>query len=130
MLRFVNNYFSHRDDRGSIQGLINEGIWKELNLVTSEAGAVRGDHYHKKTQELFIILEGTIEVCTQKVDQGNLVGERSVYHVKTGDVFWIAPLTNHTFVPLKYSKWINALSEPINKEKPDIYRIKPKHTEK
>ena len=123
MLYFIDNYIAHTDDRGSIQGLVNQGIWKELNLITSEAGIVRGNHYHKKTRELFIILEGVIEVHTQKVSHGSLIGEISIYSVETGDVFWIDPLTNHTFIPKIFSKWINALSEPINKENPDFYRI-------
>lgn len=130
MLYFVDNYFAHTDDRGSIRGLINRGIWKELNLITSEAGVVRGNHYHKRTQELFIILEGVIEVHTQKVNHENLAGEISVYSVRAGDVFWIDPLTNHTFIPKTYSKWINALSEPIDRDNPDFYRITLSHARK
>jgi dTDP-4-dehydrorhamnose 3,5-epimerase-like enzyme len=123
MLRFVNRYFEHTDERGSIQGLINRGNWQELNLITSEAGVVRGNHYHKNTQELFIILEGDIEVRTQAVSEGNLVGDKSVYQVKVGDVFWVDPMTNHIFVPQTCSKWLNALSKPVDKDHPDFYRI-------
>lgn len=130
MLYFVDNYFAHTDDRGSIRGLINQGIWKELNLITSEAGVVRGNHYHKRTQELFIILEGVIEVHTQRVNHEDLAGEISVYSVRAGDVFWIDPLTNHTFIPKTYSKWINVLSEPIDRDNPDFYRITLSHARK
>lgn len=127
MLRFVNKYFVHTDERGSILGLINQGSWKELNLITSDVGVVRGNHYHKKTQELFIILEGEIEVKTQKVKNNHLDGEISVHTVQVEDVFWIEPMTNHIFIPQKCSKWINALSEPIDNKHPDFYRIEDGH---
>ena len=127
MLQFVNRYFVHNDERGSIQGLINQGNWRELNFIISDAGVVRGNHYHKKTQELFIILEGEIEVRTQAVREGKLVGDLSVHQVKAGDVFWVEPMTNHIFTPHKSSKWINALSEPVDNEHPDFYRIEHHH---
>jgi dTDP-4-dehydrorhamnose 3,5-epimerase-like enzyme len=127
MLRFVNRYFVHTDERGSIEGLINQGTWKELNIISSDAGVVRGNHYHKNTRELFIILEGEIEVRTQRVSNGHPAGTLSVYHVKAGDVFLVEPMTNHVFTPRAFSKWINALSEPVDKEHPDFYRVEPNH---
>ncbi len=117
----------HTDERGSIQGLINKGSWKELNLISSDAGVVRGNHYHKKMRELFIIIEGEIEIQTQNVKDGHLVGNKSVHHVKDGDVFCIEPMTNHIFIPYKDSKWINALSETVDDKKPDFYRINSDH---
>jgi len=127
MLRFVNRYFVHTDDRGSIEGLIHDGIWRELNLITSDVDIIRGDHYHKKTQELFIILEGEIEVRTQKVIDGKLQGTVSKNTVKNGDVFYVEPMTNHIFIPKTFSKWINALSEPMDQLTPDMHRVMPDH---
>lgn len=124
MLQFVDNYFLHIDDRGSIVGLINHGSWKELNIITSEAEVVRGNHYHMKTHEIFIILEGHIEVHTQDVNNGKLIGDLTVCSVKTGDVIWVEPFTNHIFIPKCFSKWINVLSEPVDKEQPDFHRVR------
>ena len=67
MITFVDHYFEYEDPRGSITGLINQGNWKEVNLITSSKNSIRGDHYHKRTTELFIILEGEIEVISQRV---------------------------------------------------------------
>ena len=125
MLRFVNRYFVHIDDRGSIQGLIHDGVWRELNLITSDAQIIRGDHYHKKTQELFIILEGEIEVRTQTIIDGKLQGTVSINTVKGGDVFFVEPMINHIFIPKTFSKWINALSEPMTQPNPDMHRVIP-----
>ena len=125
MLRFVNRYFVHIDDRGSIQGLIHDGMWRELNLITSDADNIRGDHYHKKTQELFIILEGEIEVRTQRVVDNKLHGTVSINTVKNGDVFLVESMTNHIFIPKTFSKWINVLSEPMDQLNPDMHRVMP-----
>lgn len=122
MLRFVNRYFVHTDERGSIEGLINQGNWQELNIITSEVGIVRGNHYHKTSVELFIILEGEIEILVQDVDNGNLTGSTLTYLVKAGDVFLVEPMTNHIFTPQSFSKWINALSIRMDKDHPDFYR--------
>jgi dTDP-4-dehydrorhamnose 3,5-epimerase-like enzyme len=127
MILFVNRYFEHKDDRGSIQGLINKGDWQELNLITSESGILRGNHYHKKTRELFIILEGEIEIHTQQVIDDNLKGKVSIDMVKTGDVFLVEPMINHIFLPKSFSTWLNALSEPLDQENPDMYRVATNH---
>jgi len=68
-------------------------------------------------------LEGNIEVNVQRVENNNLIGDISVYIVKSGDVFWIDPYINHKFIPKSFSKWINALSEPLDNENPDIHRV-------
>ena len=46
MIEFIPNYFELSDDRGSFQGLVNFGTWNEVYIICSEAGAIRGNHYH------------------------------------------------------------------------------------
>ena len=43
-------------------GLLDFGQWQEANLIRSDAGAVRGNHYHKYTTEAFVLLEGQIQL--------------------------------------------------------------------
>jgi len=123
MIKFIKHYFEHTDERGYLKGLLNEGKWEEINLIFSNSGAVRGKHYHEKTYEVFIILEGEIQVLLQKVDNEKLVGDEVKTLVKEGDVFLIEPFTQHTFFVLKDSKWINVLSRKINPDNPDIHSI-------
>jgi quercetin dioxygenase-like cupin family protein len=120
MIRLINNYFRHIDDRGSLIGLINEGTWEEINLITSKKDIVRGNHYHNYTLELFIILEGEIEVTVQSIEFDSM----EKHLVRSGDVFIIEPMINHIFSVKKDSKWINALSRKIEQANPDIHRIK------
>lgn len=123
MINFIQNYFQHKDDRGSITGLVNFGQWEELNIIESEAGVKRGNHYHKNTQELFVILDGKIKVSLQKVEDNKLAGEIEEYEVKQGDVFVIEVNTNHVFEILEKSRWINMLSIKTDEKLPDIVRI-------
>ena len=124
MIEFIPNYFEYSDDRGSINGLVNFGTWKEINIIYSEAGTVRGNHYHKNTDELFLVIEGKIKITLQKVlDDKELANEKKTFDVQEGDVFLIKKNVNHIFETIDNSKWINVLSQRINKVKPDIHRI-------
>lgn len=123
MIRFLKPYFEHADARGSIRGLVNEGHWEELNLIRSDAGAVRGNHYHERTEELFIILEGRIKITLQRVAGRSLAAEQKECEVKAGDVFLIEKNVNHVFEILEPSSWINALSARNDPGHSDICRL-------
>jgi len=120
MIDFINSYFNHQDEKGSIVGLVNFGQWEELNIIESLKDAVRGGHYHLKTSELFIILEGRIEVCLENINQS----KTKIVEVKKGDVFLIKPRIIHTFTILENSRWINCLSKKIDSKNKDFYRKK------
>lgn len=122
MLKVIKRYFIHEDKRGTLEGLVNFEEWKEINLISSLAGVERGNHYHKETLELFIILEGEINVILEKVKDGKLIGNKTERIVKGGDVFLIDPFINHTFRVLDKAKWINVLSKKIDSEHPDIHQ--------
>ena len=124
MIDFIPNYIEHSDKRGSFLGLVNFGNWKEINIICSEAYTVRGNHYHKNTDELFLILEGKIKITLQKVlNYKALDNEKKTFNVQEGDVFLIKKNVNHIFETIEYSKWINVLSKKLNKDNPDIHRI-------
>jgi len=123
MIKMLKRYFTHKDDRGCLEGIINFGEWKELNIITSSFNTIRGNHYHKETTEIFIILDGEIKVVAQKVVGKKLVGEPFEEIVKAGDVFMIEPMINHTFYLLKDSRWMNLLSEPMARNNSDIHRL-------
>ncbi len=123
MITFLKSYFSHKDDRGSILGISNKFNIEEINLIESKSGSVRGNHYHKKSFELFFIIEGEIEVIVQKISNGGLVGKQERFIVKENDIFIIKPYIVHSFNILKDSKWMNALSLKHNHSDPDMYNI-------
>lgn len=123
MIKFIDNYFTHEDNRGTINGLIQTGLWGEINIITSKSNTIRGNHYHKNTTELFIILDGEIEVTLQKVKNNQLIETQETVKVSTGDVFMIQSMINHTFKVLQDSQWINVLSKPMSGNNLDFFRI-------
>jgi len=112
-------YFNYSDERGQLYGIIQKGIWKEINHITSSAGSIRGNHYHKKTLELFYIISGTIEVFIKNLRNG----KETSFNVISGDIFIVEPYELHTFNIKTDSSWINMLSKRIDHNKPDIYRL-------
>ena len=56
--------------------------WKEINFICSEAGTIRGNHYHENTDELFIILEGKIKIILQ-----NVLGKKDLENKKETFIF-------------------------------------------
>ena len=117
MIKILKPYFTHEDERGLITGLVQEGNWKEINIITSKKGTRRGDHYHKETTELFIILSGAIKLHLQEEanrDKGMILD------LFKGDVFIVEPGTWHTFEVKEDSSWINALDRVV---KDDMYKV-------
>lgn len=122
MIRFLENYTQILDSRGFMKGLINQGNWKELNFFFTKSGQIRGNHYHKVTEELFIILKGKIEIELTSVNSEGINNNHSKkVIVKNGDVFIIKKNTRHTFHILQDTEWINGLSKKMDKKNPDIY---------
>ena len=108
-----------QDARGMFLGIVNTGLWKELNYIETEAGQTRGGHYHRETEELFFILEGEIEIKITSLD--GLI--KHVFTARKGHIFIVEPLEIHSFKCLTPSKWINVLSKKMDDKALDFYRI-------
>jgi len=119
----LDRYFKKIDEKGSIEGLVNEGCWQEINLISSKGGVIRGNHYHRNTRELFIILKGKIKVILQAVEDNRLKGEKLEVFVTEGDVLIIEPNVYHTFFPEIDSLWLNALTVKNDPTNPDFHEI-------
>lgn len=114
----IEPYFHFADGRGDLTGLLRGMEFREVNLVRSQAGTVRGGHYHKATVEAFCILSGSIEVVLADLEGRPLTTFRPV----AGDVFIVEPGEVHTFRVLEDSTWINLLDQPMDEANPDIHR--------
>lgn len=116
--RKIKPYFQKKDDRGQIFGISSNKCWKEINFIESNKGLVRGNHYHKKTQEGFYIISGEIKI--------NIVNKKTNYNeefiAKKGDIFVIYPYEVHTFKMIKKSSWINMLTVAMDQKSPDIHK--------
>lgn len=123
MYRLIEPYFAFSDARGEIKGVLNFGVWREINCVSSAADMKRGDHYHRDTEELFFFLSGRIRVTVQRVADERLVGPMEEFEVAAGAIFVVETMVNHVFHILDDAKWINVLSKPIDPLHPDIHRV-------
>ncbi len=122
MIVFLKNYIIKEDSRGVMKGLVSEGSWKELNFFSTKAGQSRGNHYHKNTDELFIVLKGKIEIEWTEVDEdGKNIYDLKKVCVREGDVFIIKRKTRHIFNIIENTEWINGLSQKMDEKNPDIF---------
>ena len=124
MIKFYKNYYVNEDERGRFVGLINDKNWQEINYFHTQENQMRANHYHKHTDELFIILEGKIKITLTKVlSNGKLDKKSSDYSITKDDVFVIKKMTHHIFEIIEESAWINALTIKIDNNNPDIISI-------
>jgi len=87
-----------RDKRGVITDILQRINIDSITIITSKKGAVRGNHYHKKTTQYAYVLKGKFRLYTQ--EKGRKI-ERKV--VKEGDFITTPPWERHAFVALEDS---------------------------
>ncbi len=109
------------DRRGKIVGIINQKSWKEINYFETKKNQIRANHYHKLTDELFIVMKGKIKITLTKVlSNGKLNDKSQIYFIKKNDVFVIKKMTHHVFEIQEDSLWYNALTKKMDDKNPDI----------
>jgi quercetin dioxygenase-like cupin family protein len=108
------------DRRGTITDVLDGTRVECVTLVTSKKGAVRGNHYHKKTTQYTYVLDGRFRLFTQRV--GRSVQSRLV---KAGDLVVTPPLERHAFVALEDSLLIACAHGPRagRSYESDTYRL-------
>ena len=106
MLKRFATDFEFQDDRGTIVQLIHEG-YRQINVITTQKGVMRGGHYHKQNEEAFYIISGalTIEVNGEKANFG------------AGDFFGIEANDMHSFCFLEDTLLVSMYSNGV--ELPD-----------
>lgn len=90
MFKILRPDFCHEDERGKLVQLIHDG-YKQVNVVFSKGGTVRGGHYHKQNNEAFYIVSGSCEVTLF------MNGKQETQLFKAEDFFAIEKNTGHTF---------------------------------
>ena len=76
--------FEFSDQRGQLKQLVHVG-WKQVNVLITNAGVVRGVHYHKISREAFFLISGSVDV---KFRNGNEYAEK-------GEFFLVLPGAVH-----------------------------------
>lgn len=119
---------SHRkcafeDKRGRITDILEKAPIEYVTLITSKKGAVRGNHYHKKSIQYTFVLKGSLHLVTQK-PKGKIKKEI----IKTGDLAFTDMMESHALKAIENSQLLIMTRGPRgggDYEK-DTYRLEDK----
>ncbi len=84
---------THTDDRGTIEDLKVGKDWS-VTYISFKKGAVRGNHYHKKTVQYDVVLSGKL-LCFR---------DNAKFECEPGDCIHHLPKTKHAYKALADSK--------------------------
>ena len=89
-----------QDERGVI-GKLGEGPWQSVLRITSKAGTVRANHYHKYDSHLCYLESGKIRYVERDVlkvtedPEKTELGEEREYVIEPGQLFYTSPMIAH-----------------------------------
>ena len=109
--------FERRDGRGVFRELLNDFPAGTVACGQMVAGAVMGNHYHRKTRVFFYLLAGRAGIRTVDVETGAtdafLLGECQGVYLEPGESHAIRFLVDSEFLMLK--------SLPYDENDPDTF---------
>src|SRR5262245_26862986 len=97
--------YERRDERGLFQEIVNGPSFAAVSRGRMAAGAVMGNHFHKKTRVFFFLVSGravikTVNVATGATDSFQLAEGEGVF-LEPGESHAIRYETDSEFVMLK-----------------------------
>ena len=110
-----------RDKRGKIIDILENIPIEYVTVISSKMGAIRGNHYHKKSVQYVYVLKGRMKIFSQ------MPGERiRTYILRPGDLACNPPMERHAITTLEDTDFLVFTRGPRggkNYEK-DTHRIK------
>ena len=61
LIEWMTPDFIFNNENGSLKQLVRDG-WRQVNVITSIPGSVRGGHYHKFNREAFYVIKGSFRL--------------------------------------------------------------------
>ena len=112
---------NNNDERGSFSELIRTNTGGQFSYSTTLPGFTRGNHFHTRKIERFIVIGGKAKISLRKIGSTEvheflLDGEKSSY--VDMPIWYTHNITNIGSSPLITAFWIN---EPYNSEDADTY---------
>lgn len=111
---------SFEDQRGEIIDILEKREIDSATLITSKRGAVRGNHYHKKSVQYAYIISGRMRLLTR------MPGEELVEAIaESGDLVYTPAEERHTFIALEDSVFLVLTKGPRGGKsyEADTYRL-------
>lgn len=108
------------DERGELYEFTDiEDRYRQVNVLISKRGTVRGRHYHKMLIEKFFIIAGLVEVTVKDLTSG----KSSTFRAGPFDQFSVEPLHEHTLEFLQDTTILSFYSTVFDEENPDIFVV-------
>lgn len=100
-MKVIETEINHQDARGAITDLVENANINAVTLISFQKGAVRGNHYHKKTTQWNYVIKGRIKLVAQS-------GEAPATEVilGEGDFAVTEPMEKHALVGLAESEML------------------------
>ena len=95
MLKNIQLEKPFTDDRGVIQNILNSPI-NAVALITSKAGSVRSNHWHKENDHYLYIVSGSVEYYERDLNEDGNKIKPVIF--KAGEMFYTPPLKVHKVV--------------------------------
>jgi uncharacterized RmlC-like cupin family protein len=116
------------DARGAIQPLVDMDM-KSCVLISSTAGSVRANHYHRTDWHFCYVLSGSIEYYHRPV--GSTADPEHVT-VRAGQLFFTPPMVEHAMVFPEETVFLTLGRNSREQEvyEADVVRIDPIHPRK
>ncbi len=113
------------DTRGAITKVLDDGKTeiKSILYITSKAGAIRSNHYHKKDAHFCFIISGKME-WHEKPVEGE--GEVETVVLGSGDMVYTPPMMIHAAKALEDSVFLAFATESRSQDEyeADTIRVK------
>ena len=100
-MKVIDTIVNHQDKRGAIIDLVENKNINAITFISFTKGAVRGNHYHKKTTQWNYVTKGKVKLVTQ-LDDGPI--EEKV--LEKGSLVITIPMEKHALVGMEDSEMI------------------------
>lgn len=114
----------HEDKRGRIVDIFYKENINHVAVIDSRAGALRGDHYHKKSVQHMLITKGALEYWYKRTDSKK---RAKMVLLEEGDLVTTPPFEIHALKIVRKNQFI-ALSQGLRGGKDyesDTFRVSP-----
>ena len=111
----------YEDVRGEIQTLVDGGV-HSVQIITSKAGTVRGNHYHRSDSHYMYVIQGTMRYYQRMAGD---TSAPSLLTVKKGQMVYTPPMMEHAVEFVGDSIVLNITGKPRDQSsyEGDVIRV-------
>jgi dTDP-4-dehydrorhamnose 3,5-epimerase len=107
-MNIIKTKINFEDDRGIIRDIMGHTSVDAMTYITFTKGAIRGNHYHKKTMQYDYIISGQL-LCRTREDESKKIEE---VIVEAGDFITHPFPSQHAYKALEDSVMISSTNGP------------------